>query len=92
MDKLTEHRNLVQRLLQEYERLYNLQPSPGVEAFVVFDDEQARRIGHRSLVHGGPRKVRKSLSFLGLIGLRGPVLEPGGASLYADVLRGPRHS
>ena len=40
MDKLTESRGLVKRLLQEYERLYNLQPTPGVETFVVFDEER----------------------------------------------------
>jgi hypothetical protein len=38
MENLTTWRNLVQRLLRDFERLYLLQPTPGVETLVVFDD------------------------------------------------------
>lgn len=40
MDPLAEFRSLVKKLLLEYERLYNLKPTPGVENSVVFDDER----------------------------------------------------
>ena len=40
MEKLTEYRSLLKRLLREYERLYNLQPAPGVETVVVFEEER----------------------------------------------------
>jgi hypothetical protein len=40
MDKLTEYRDVLKRLLREYERLYNLQPTPGVESFVILDEER----------------------------------------------------
>jgi hypothetical protein len=38
MDKMTTYRNLVKQSLRDFERLYNLQATPGVETFVVLDE------------------------------------------------------
>jgi hypothetical protein len=38
MEKVTTYRNVVRRLFREFERLYNLQSTPGIETFVVFDE------------------------------------------------------
>jgi hypothetical protein len=38
MDKLTNYSTLIKRLLRDFERLYSLQPHPGVETLVVFDE------------------------------------------------------
>jgi hypothetical protein len=65
MEKLTELRNLIERVLKEYERLYNLQPRPGVESFVIFDEER----GNYLLVCLGwaqNRRVRRTAIFVRL--------------------------
>jgi hypothetical protein len=40
MDKLTEYRNLIKRLIQHYARLYQLEPVPGEEELLVIDEER----------------------------------------------------
>lgn len=65
MDKLTQYRSLVMRLVREYERLYNLQPKPGVESFVIFDEER----DHYSLIRLGwaqDRRVRQTVLYVRL--------------------------
>jgi hypothetical protein len=60
MDKLTEQRDLIKRLLHEYERLYNLQPTPGVETFVIFDGEHDHYL-LMSLGWAHDRRVRRAV-------------------------------
>jgi hypothetical protein len=65
MEKLNEHRELLIRLLREYERLYNLQPAPGVETFVVFDEQR----DHYLLMSVGwtdGQRVRRSVLYVRL--------------------------
>src|SRR5256885_8116806 len=65
MGRLTEYRGLIERLFKEYERLYNLQPRPGVESFVVFDEER----GHYILMSLGwseGRRVRQMVLYVRL--------------------------
>jgi hypothetical protein len=65
MDKLTEYRRLIRRELSEYERLYNLQPTPGVETFVVFDEERDHYI-LMSLGWDQGRRVRRAILYVRL--------------------------
>jgi hypothetical protein len=65
MDKLTERRSLLIRLLREYERLYNLQPAPGVETFVILDEQR----DHYLLMSVGwadGRRVRRAVLYVRL--------------------------
>jgi hypothetical protein len=65
MEKLLEYQTLLKRILREYERLYNLKPTPGVETFVIFDDER----GHYLLTTLGwlpGRRVRRNVLFVRL--------------------------
>lgn len=65
MDKLTEQRTLVKRLLREYERLYNLEPTPGVETFVIFDEERDQYL-LMSLGWVQGRRVRRAILYVRL--------------------------
>jgi len=60
MDKLTEYRSLLKQLLHEYQRLYNLQPTPDVETFVVFDGEHDHYL-LMSLGWAEDRRVRRTV-------------------------------
>ncbi len=40
MDKLTNYRNLIKRILTEYVELSNRQPKPGIESILIVDEEQ----------------------------------------------------
>lgn len=40
MDKLTNYRTLVKRLLTDWQALISRQPAPGVETVCVFDEER----------------------------------------------------
>ncbi len=40
MDKLTNYRSLIKKILTDYVELDNSQPTPGVETFVIFDEER----------------------------------------------------
>jgi hypothetical protein len=40
MDKLTEYRQLLKRLMGEYARLYRLRPTPNVETLLLCDEAQ----------------------------------------------------
>ena len=65
MDKLMGYRDLLKRSLCEYERLYNLRPTPGVESFVIFDEER----DHYLLVSLGwaeHRRVRRIVLYVRL--------------------------
>jgi hypothetical protein len=65
VDKLTAYRSLIKGLLCEYERLYNLQPTPGAETFVIFDEER----DHYLLVTLGwsnDRRVRRIILYVRL--------------------------
>jgi len=55
----------LKRSLCEYERLYNLRPTPGVESFVIFDEER----DHYLLVSLGwaeNRRVRRIVLYVRL--------------------------
>ena len=65
MDRLTEHRQILECLFRKYERLYNLQPRPGVESFVILDQER----GHYILMSLGwseGRRVRRMVLYVRL--------------------------
>lgn len=65
MDRLIEYRRLIRCKLSEYERLYNLQPTPGVETLLVFDAER----DHYLLVSLGwarARRVRRAILYVRL--------------------------
>lgn len=59
MDKLTEYRRLLRSKLSEYERLYNLQPTPGVETVAIFDEERDHYLV-MSLGWAQDRRVRRA--------------------------------
>ncbi len=40
MEKLAEYRNLIKQLLTEYAERINRQPTPGIEAELVFDEKR----------------------------------------------------
>lgn len=42
MEKVTTYKQLIKRIMLEYERLYNLQTVPGVEEVVVIDEERGQ--------------------------------------------------
>ena len=58
MDTLTWYRDLLVPIFREYERLYKLNPMPGVETYCVFDTAQ----DHYMLVEYGwqdKRRIRR---------------------------------
>jgi hypothetical protein len=58
MDKLTTYRNLIKRVLLDFEQLYHLQPAQDVESFVAFDEVR----DHYFLIRlgwSGERRVRQ---------------------------------
>src|SRR5437868_14868467 len=65
MDKLTAHRSLIKRVLSEYERLYNLQPTPDVETFVVFDEVRDHYL-LMSVGWSNDRRVRRAVLYVRL--------------------------
>lgn len=60
MEKLTEYRRLLRCKLSEYERLFNLQPTPGVETLLVFDEERDHYL-LMSLGWAEDRRVRRAI-------------------------------
>jgi len=44
MDKLTDYPKLIKRILTEYVELRNRRPNPGIETFLIIDEEKANYI------------------------------------------------
>lgn len=88
MDKLVGYRDLLKRSLCEYARLYNLRPTPGVESFVIFDEER----DHYQLVSLGwtdNRRVRRIVLYVRLRGGKLWIEEDWTENgLATDLLRG----
>jgi hypothetical protein len=42
MDKLTKYRELIKRILTEYQEITNRRPTPGVERLLLMDDERGQ--------------------------------------------------
>jgi hypothetical protein len=65
MENVTTYRNVIKRLFREFERLYSLQSTPGVETFIVFDEAR----DHYFLMRLGwseNRRVRQILLYVRL--------------------------
>jgi hypothetical protein len=66
MDTLNTRRKLIERLLRDFERLYGLQATPGVECFVAFDEVR----DHYFLIRLGwseDRRVRQLILYVRLL-------------------------
>jgi hypothetical protein len=65
MDKRTEYREIIRRILCDYEQLYNRKPSPNVETSLVYDAEHDH-YALMSLGWKGEKRVRQAILYLRL--------------------------
>ena len=66
MDRLARYRILLEDRLREFQRLYNLQPTPGVEAHCVFDEDR----GHYLLIDlgwAGKKRVKRTILYARIV-------------------------
>lgn len=66
MDRITRYRALLETLFYDYQRLYNLEPTPGVEAHCIFDEARDHYL-LLDLGWKGEKRVKRTILYVRLI-------------------------